>query len=53
MYSKQYAQCDQQLTVSCFGEQDSGHPLIYLDISSGFVKCPYCSKEFTRENNDE
>ncbi|WP_084473259.1 zinc-finger domain-containing protein [Neorickettsia helminthoeca] len=33
--------------VSCSGETDSMHPLIYLDLQrEGKVSCPYCGVMF-------
>ncbi|MBQ4875359.1 MAG: zinc-finger domain-containing protein [Rickettsiaceae bacterium H1] len=31
--------------ISCHGGE-SGHPLIYLDITDDKVVCPYCGKIF-------
>lgn len=33
--------------VSCDGEKESPHPLVYLYIKNNNITCPYCSKIFT------
>ncbi len=35
------------VVVSCDGDGDLGHPLVYLHIDdTGEVACPYCSRRF-------
>lgn len=36
-------------SVACDGDNGSGHPRIYLDLSkTGQVVCPYCSRTFEK-----
>ncbi len=43
------------ITLSCSGADESKHPQVYLLLDANKVTiCPYCSKEFTKdeENHD-
>lgn len=36
-----------EMLVSCNGGGDSGHPVVFLNLSpAGRVQCPYCSRLF-------
>ena len=39
-----------KVKVSCYGDEKSKHPLVYLDLKDGYAKCPYCGKEFKTNN---
>lgn len=40
--------------VSCSGgDVENGHPLVYLEIKNKEVQCPYCSKIFRLNKNED